>query len=79
MSEEKQQPEDRGSGFVTMVLDHGTGNARLGYDNVTPREMLALANVLRNVAASLLQDEERQKMRDEIKRELEQGNSPPKE
>lgn len=50
-----------GVGYVAMTLDHGTGTVRVGYDNVAPEQMVAMATTLKDVGESLLGGLERQR------------------
>jgi hypothetical protein len=72
MSKDKEpkKHDDRGSGFVTMVLDHGTGSVRVGYDNVSPTELMQMTAVLERFAEALVKEQERERLREEVRREL---------
>ena len=59
-----------GVGYVVMTLEHGTGTVRMGYDNVSPEQMVAMATRLRDAAQSLLGEARHEKRGEEVRQSL---------
>ena len=65
---DKRAGQDRGAGYVTVVLDHATGGASIGYDNLLPAELLGLAALLMKQAQALALERARAEGREETRK-----------